>query len=300
MSIFRSVQKQKNLHVSILITLAFGIFLNPAPVLALDVPVGGSEDKRIRFVNYNASDIVKVIGRYRASTQIEFDPEEEIAHVAIGDSVAWEVAPAKNILFLKPREKHPPTNLQVVTIRYSGERRVYQFELQATEGDVRQEDSYFAVRFRYPQDVEAKRRAEAAIKAANADRRKAGEALSLHQAYGERNYQYSAQGSRAIQPDMIYDDGKVTTMRFAGNREIPAIYMVQSDGKEALIPWDARKSGEIVVIHGTAREFRLRRGGDVICIFNEAYNPVGVNPGTGTTSPSVKRTIKGAPQGSNR
>ena len=67
-------------------------------------------------------------------------------------------------------------------------------------------------------------------------------------------------------------------MRFAGNREIPAIYMVQSDGNETLIPWDARQSGEVAVIHGTSREFRLRRGGDVLCIFNEAYDPVGVIP----------------------
>jgi len=290
----------KSLFKQTLKAFALGVILISSPANALDIPVGGSEDKRIRFVNYNASDVVKVVGRYRASTQIEFDPHEEIAHVAIGDSVAWEVAPAKNILFLKPREKNPPTNLQVVTIRYSGERRVYQFELQATEGDVRQADSYFVVRFRYPHDMETRRKAEAAAKAATADRKRADETLSLHQDYGARNYQYSAQGSRALQPDMIYDDGKVTTMRFAGNREIPAIYMVQSDGKETLIPWDARRSGEVVVIHGTAREFRLRRGGDVICIFNEAYDPVGVNPGTGTTSPSVERVVKPKPRGSDR
>jgi len=289
-----------NLCAQIFSGLMICAFLALSPANALDVPVGGSEDKRIRYVNYNASDVVKVVGRYRASTQIEFDPHEEIAHVAIGDSMAWEIAPAKNILFLKPREKHPPTNLQVVTIRYSGERRVYQFELQATEGDVRQADSYFAVRFRYPHDMEARRKAEAAAKAVTADQKRADEALSLHQDYGARNYQYSAQGSRAIQPDMIYDDGKVTTMRFAGNREIPAIYMVQSDGKETLIPWDARRSGEVVVIHGVAKEFRLRRGGDVICIFNEAYDPVGVNPGTGTTSPSVERVVKPKPRGSDR
>nr|WP_313015156.1 P-type conjugative transfer protein VirB9 [Brucella intermedia] len=282
------------------ILLACGVVLAVSPALALDTPVGGSSDKRIRFVNYTPNDVVKVVGRYRASTQVEFDPGEEIAHVAIGDSVAWEVAPAKNILFLKPREKNPPTNLQVVTIRHTGERRVYQFELQASEGDVRRDDAYFVVRFRYPNDIAALRKAEAAAQAAAADRKKADEALSLHQTYGARNYRYSAQGSRAIQPDAIYDDGKVTTMRFAGNREIPAIYMVQSDGKETLIPWDARQSGEVVVIHGTAREFRLRRGGDVICIFNEAYDPVGVNPGTGTTSPSVERVIRPEPRGSER
>ena len=138
---------------------------------------------------------------------------------------------------------------------------------------------------------------KAAAQEAAANRERVDEALSINQAYGARNWRYSAQGSRLIQPDAIYDDGKTTTMRFAGNREIPAIYMVQGDGKETLIPWDARQSGEIVVIHGTAKEFRLRRGGDVTCIFNEAFDPVGINPGTGTTSPSVERVIRPQSQG---
>ena len=280
--------------------LACGVALAVSPAFALETPVGGSSDRRIRFVDYTPNDVVKVVGRFRASTQIEFAPGEEIAHVAIGDSVAWEVAPAKNILFVKPREKNPATNLQVVTIRQTGERRVYQFELQASEGDVRREDAYFVVRFRYPSDLAVQRKAEAAAQRAAVDRNRVDDALSLHQTYGARNWRYSAQGSRAIQPDAIYDDGKVTTLRFAGNREIPAIYMVQSDGNETLIPWDARQSGEVAVIHGTSREFRLRRGGDVLCIFNEAYNPVGMNPGTGTTSPSVERVVRPKPRGSDR
>ena len=282
------------------ILAACGIGLSALPALALETPVGGSSDQRIRLVNYTPNDVVKVVGRYRASTQIEFDPGEEIAHVAIGDSVAWEVAPARNILFLKPREKNPPTNLQVVNIRHSGERRIYQFELRATDGDVRRTDTYFVVRFRYPNDIAAQHKSEVIALKVEADRKRVDEALSSDQTYGARNWRYSAQGSRAIQPDSIFDDGKVTTMRFAGNREIPALYMVQSDGKETLIPWDARQSGEVAVIHGIAREFRLRRGDDVICIFNEAYDPVGVNPGTGTTSPSVERAIRPEPRGSDR
>lgn len=274
------------------------IVTTPAP--ALETPAGLASDKRIRIVDYTPNDVVKVVGRYRASTQIEFAPTEEIVHVAIGDSVSWEVAPAKNILFLKPREKNPPTNLQVVTIRANGERRIYQFELRASEGPVTLDDAYFVVRFGYPADEAERRRREAAARHRAAEKKWVDRTLSLHQAYAARNYRYSAQGSRALQPEMIFDDGKVTTMTFAGNREIPAIYMVQSDGEETLIPWDARDGGEVVVIHGTAREFRLRRGGDVLCIFNEAYDPVGVNPGTGTTSPSVERVIKPLPRGSER
>ncbi|WP_285295829.1 P-type conjugative transfer protein VirB9 [Aureimonas altamirensis] len=286
------------------VLVALSLAAATLPAHALDIPSAMASDSRIRTVNYTPNDIVKVIGRYRASTQIEFAASEEIAHIAIGDSVSWEVAPARNILFLKPRERNPPTNLQVVTIRQTGERRVYQFELRATEGDVTATDAYFLVRFNYPTDEANARRAaanaEQQTRQAAANRQLVDDALSIHQTYGARNYQYSAQGSRALQPDSVYDDGKVTTMRFAGNREVPAIYMVQSDGSETLIPWDARQSGEVVIIHGTAIEFRLRRGGDVLCIFNEAYDPVGVNPGTGTTSPSVQRVVQPEPRGSDR
>ena len=56
------------------------------------------------------------------------------------------------------------------------------------------------------------------------------------------------------------------------------------------MPKDVR--GELVVVHATAREFRLRKGETVLCIFNEAFDAVGVNPGTNTTSPSVERRAK--------
>ncbi|TIS27801.1 MAG: P-type conjugative transfer protein VirB9, partial [Mesorhizobium sp.] len=33
-------------------------------------------------------------------------------------------------------------------------------------------------------------------------------------------------------------------------------------------------------------------GGDVLCVFNEAYDRVGINPDTNTTSPSVERLVR--------
>ncbi len=95
--------------------------------------------------------------------QIEFSADEEIAHVAIGNSIAWEVAPAGNILFLKAREVQPITNLQVVTTRRDGSKRSYQFELMVKDGEISTaQETYFLVKFRYPQD-EAERRRLAAL-----------------------------------------------------------------------------------------------------------------------------------------
>lgn len=265
-------------------------------LIAEENPRPGHDDKRVLFVNYDPDQVVRILGRARNSTQIIFASTEEIAHVAIGDTVAWEVAPAQNILFLKPRELHPPTNLQVVTVRSSGERRNYNFELTSTkDGKV-----YYTVQYRYPTDEANERRRHSE----NARLAKEGniidETLSLHQSYGKRNFQYSAQGNRALQPDAVYDDGKVTVMRFAGNRPIPAIYMTREDGTESLMPNDVRDSGRAVVLHGLASRFVLRSGKDVLCVYNENFDPVGVNPGTGTTSPSIDRELANGSRGTLR
>jgi type IV secretion system protein VirB9 len=241
-------------RLTLLMILVFGI---ASPVMALQQPSPGQRDARVRTVTYDPANVVRLNGVIRASTQVVFADDEEVAHVAIGDAVAWEVAPAGSILFLKPREKHPPTNLQVVTTRPDGRKRSYQFELSIAETTLA--DSYFVVSFAYP----------------------------------ARNWRFSAQGSIDLEPEAVFDDGKETTFRFEGNREIPAIYLINSDGSESLVPKDVR--GELVVVHATAKEFRLRKGDNVLCIFNEAFDAVGVNPGTNTTSPSIERRAKKSP-----
>ena len=74
---------------------------------------------------------------------------------------------------------------------------------------------------------------------------------------------------------------------------MPAIYMENSDGSESLVPKSV--DGNLVLVHAISRKFILRRGGDVLCVFNEAYDRVGINPETNTTSPSVERVVKAAP-----
>lgn len=267
--------------------LAGGLLLAVAtPALSLQQPTAGVRDARVRNVVYDPADVVKINGVIRASTQVLFAEDEEIAHVAIGDSISWEVAPAGNILFLKPREKHPTTNLQVVTTRRDGRKRSYQFELSIAEGSLA--ESYFVVRFAYPEDEAERRRLEASFRRSDAEGRAIDQTLATHAQFGPRNWRYSAQGAPALEPDAVYDDGKETTLRFEGNREVPAIYLVGSDGTESLVPKDVR--GELVVVHAVGRELRLRHGTQVLCVFNEAYDPVGVNHGTRTTSPSVVRT----------
>ena len=270
---------------------SLALMLLAVPAVALEVPRGADQDNRVRFVNYQPYNITRIVGTLRSSVQVEFAPDEEIAHVALGNTVAWEVAPAGHILFLKPRENQPLTNISVVTTRRDGSKRSYQMELTVRDGSISAgENTYFYVKYRYPADEAERRRLEAEAKARAAQAGFADEVLSIHEQYGPRNWKYSAQGSVAIEPQAVYDNGKVTTFAFTGNQEMPAIYIENSDGTESLVPKTVQ--GDLVLVHAISRKFILRRGSDTLCIFNEAYSPVGVNPGTNTTSPSVERVAK--------
>lgn len=273
------------------IIVTFFLASSVSSVLALEIPTTASQDSRVRFVSYQPYNITRIIGSLRSSVQVEFARDEEIAHVALGNSVAWEVAPAGNILFLKPRENQPVTNISVVTTRRDGSTRSYQMELKVREGSVEVgENTYFYVKFRYPQEEAEQRRQQAAAQARTVQAKDADDVLSLHEAYGPRNWRYSAQGAEALEPQSVYDNGKITTFSFAGNQEMPAIYMENSDGSETLVPKTV--DGNLVMVHALSGKFILRRGKDVLCVFNEAYDRIGINPATNTTSPSVERIVK--------
>ncbi|KAB2706004.1 P-type conjugative transfer protein VirB9 [Brucella intermedia] len=264
------------------------------PGHALEIPHSASQDSRVRFVNYQPFNITRIVGSLRSSVQVEFAADEEIAHVALGNSVAWEVAPAGNILFLKPREKQPVTNISVVTTRRDGSTRSYQMELTARDGTVEVgQNTYFYLKFRYPADEANARRQQAAARARAAQAEEADDVLALHEAYGPRNWRYSAQGSQSLEPQSVYDNGKITTFAFVGNQEMPAIYIENPDGSESLVSKSV--DGNLVMVHAISSKFILRRGKDVLCVFNEAYSRVGINPDTNTTSPSVERVVRSDP-----
>ncbi|WP_273755029.1 P-type conjugative transfer protein VirB9 [Bartonella sp. MM73XJBT.G] len=267
------------------------LVLSPTPWSNASVfPTRAPSDSRIRFINYDAYNVTKIIGSIRSSVQIEFSANEEIAHVAIGNSVAWEVAPAGNILFLKAREVQPITNLQVVTTKLDGSKRSYQFELIIKDGEISSgHETYFLVKFRYPQEEAEQRRLAALLRQEKKQAQQIDNVFNAYETYGPRNWAYTAQGSSNLEPSSVYDNGKTTTFTFPENQEIPAIYIVSSDGTESLVPKTTR--GNMVIVHAISARFTLRQGRNVLCIFNEAYQPKGINPDTGTTSPSVERKI---------
>jgi type IV secretion system protein VirB9 len=269
---------------ALVLSMSLGALTLAGPTLAQETP-----DARMREVLYAPGEVYRVAGAFRTATQIVFSPEETIRHAAIGDSVAWEVAAEGSVLFLKPRERHQTTNLLVVTDR-AGQARHYAFELVARDPGARTSIAY-QIRFLYPDD-DQDRAVAGLVRAADlAEQSLVSLELQQGAIQGSRNLAYSVQGDVQLQPSEVSDNGRFTILRFPGAQSIPALFEVGEDGSERLIPYDVR--GEFVVIHGTARGLRLRRGASVLCIFNDAYDPRGVATAGSTASPTVERALTG-------
>ncbi|RST26394.1 conjugal transfer protein [Sphingomonas ginkgonis] len=262
-----------------------------APALA-QTPTQSGPDARIREVVYTDGNVIRVRSAFRTATQIEFAPGEIIKFVAMGDTVSWEVAPADNSLFVKPRERAGATNLIVVT-DFQGTKRNYTFELSAV-ATARSPGTFFKVRLRYPEYEAAQARLtqqRAQLAAALAAQNGAIKAaLDIGVLEGTRNLSYKVQGSPELQPSEVSDNGQFTVMRFPNQREIPAIFTVNPDGSEATASFDVRD--EFVVVHGVYKEMRLRRGKVVLCIYNESPSFYGRDPKTDTASEAVERTTE--------
>ncbi len=272
----------------LLLAAAIGAFV-PGAALAEQTPRQLGPDQRIREVNYTDGNVIQIRSGFRTATQIEFAAGEVIKFVAMGDTVSWEVAPADNSLFVKPRERAGVTNLIVVT-EFQGSKRNYTFELTAV-ASARSPGTFFKVRLRYP-EYEAAQRALAAqqaqLRAALAAQNSAVKvALDLGVLEGKRNLNYKVEGASELQPSEVTDNGQFTVLRFPNQREIPAIFTVNPDGSEATAQFDVRD--EFVVIHGVYKEIRLRRGKVVLCIYNGSPSFYGRDPKTDTASEVIER-----------
>lgn len=272
------------------------ILLAASSAMALDIPKPSSSDSRVRSVIYNEWDVVRVIGTVRTTVQVVFDQSEEIIDVGAGDNVAWEFQPRSNILYLKAREPHPPSNLQVATVRSDGTTRTYSFELITREGDVlvNNRNVYFQIRFRYPRDEVAARKSSKALERQAAQEQAVRTRLAASVAHsGTKNYKYLTAGSRNLQPASAYDNGDMTVLSFKRSDRLPAVYLVGTDGEERLANTTVHRNS--VIVHGVAHEIRLRLGRDVAAVYNMGVGEGHTMISTGTTSHGVVReTIRSA------
>ena len=268
--------------------LALALVLPATSAFADAVPQRMSVDPRVRYVEYNPNQVYTIYGQFRHALEIEFNPGETITQAALGDTIAWEIVPVNNIIFLKPRERVRPTNLIVLT-NYMGAVRSYRFSLVEGGGP-----GMYSVKFRYTGEEAARNRdVELLTKLAavqETEHKVVTTALDHAVMAGKRNLNYWFKGDKALEPSEVSDNGEFTVMRFPGHEEIPSIFGVNSDGAEAIIDYDVRE--DYVVIHGIYKTMRLRKGQSVLAITNGAPIAKGRLDRTGTVSPVVERSVK--------
>jgi type IV secretion system protein VirB9 len=276
-------------------------------------------DPRLRELVYSKERLVSVLVRRGVVTHIEVDPGEHILYAASGvgsdcksDTDSWCIEPVfgDHHVFVKPKSfASGINNLEVVT-----DRRAYSIQFTTLAvGDRRQP----ALRVTLTAPVDAGRLPAPGVQdttgqagaptpgpsdsaAAAMTLRSAADqlvALGLRQAPTVVNTSYSialGKKSQDIVPSMAFDDGRMTYIRFPGNRELPAVFQVAEDGGESMV--NPRMEGDLLVVDRVARRLNLRLGNQVVALYNDAYDADGVPPVNGTTVPGVERAVRATRQ----
>lgn len=245
--------------IKYLILLSLYFFWNDISLATISPRAIGGES-RIKIINYMPNTVFKFVGHYMYQSIIEFSLDEEIQTISMGTPTPWQMVPSGNRIFLKPVEDNATTNMTVIT-----NKRMYFFEMHAEEAHhIDDKDLTFMVKFIYPSETIA---SGGAVKQIKTD---TGPNLARPELY---NFNYKISGNaRWIEPLQVFDDGKFTYLKFRDvNAELPAVFLVDSTGNEGLINY--RISSGYMVIERVSKKFTLRHGPDVICVFNEKYNP---------------------------
>jgi type IV secretion system protein VirB9 len=254
-----------------ILALSVAVVIAASPAMAERAPRKGNYDSRIRTVVYRADDVVKVEATYGVSLMITFGTDEVVETVSLGDSDAWAVVANRrnNVLFIKPIAKNADTNLTVIT-----NKRDYSFDLYSHSGRAKSGQTY-KIKFLYPdEEYDAKLMDQARENVQNPN------LSNLDVANVNTDYAYK--GDDEVAPATVFDDGVKTFFKFKG--DVPAIYMVDGKRNETLV--NSRREAEYIVVDGVKRQWTLRLGNQVTCVFNlRAGRPSPAPSADGMTAP---------------
>jgi type IV secretion system protein VirB9 len=294
------------------VTLLAPLLLSQRALAVVD-PAPGPKDSRIRTTPYDPGQVVRLTSTALSPLQVIFEDGEHPVTIAGAlvftdpkEARDWLARPSGNVLILQPLRAMEPSVLFVRTTTADGKERHYSFELRTRDGsvaDTADPEAYMTVRLTYPPVPSPE-----AVAAARA-RREAAQAAAEERAVrvrfaqtgdlGPRNYNYDKRdpaGCPLLAPLSVFDDGTRTTLLFAPHAVLPEIYVINQDGKEAVATTvnDTTSGGLRVMMPSVQREMRLRRGGKVCALRDNAFDPIGSEPGggNGTVSPDVVRRVR--------
>jgi type IV secretion system protein VirB9 len=223
--------------------------------LAAQFPHYLGSEKKFRSYVYNPNDVYRYVGHYTYQGFIEFEDDETIGTISMGNPSLWLFETLGNRLFLKPvGENNSETNMTVISSK-----RVYHFELMAKEAKgINDKDLVFVAKFVYPDEKD--KNLVSFPKAPISDEPDLRD-LSPY----NFNYQYT--GEPSIAPIKVFDNGDFTYFQFAKkNAEIPAIFSVDAEGFESLVNF--RAAGTYIIVERVSSQFTLRNGDQIVCVYN--------------------------------
>jgi type IV secretion system protein VirB9 len=218
-----------------------------APALAQLQPQSAGGDPRLQAVDYDSGTVVQLRGAPGYQMMVELSPDEQVQSVALGDASAWQVSVSKSgdRLFLKPAQPGVSTNMTVVTSV-----RVYNFDLASVSAP--SPDMPYTVEFRYPSSESARDDAQY-VDVAGATR---------------RITRYKVTGDKQLWPSGMTNDGQHTFIVWPRSAPIPAVYAVDSRGRDVLVN-GMMGADDIYVIDGVPDRISFRINDNVayaVCV----------------------------------
>lgn len=290
-------------------------------------------DPRVRTVLYNTAQPINLASTGLEPLRLVFEQDEvpkSVSGMAVyfvhpdqngaepdrsnWPALRWEARRSANVLMLQPFGMMQPTVAFIHSVTADKLTRHYSVLLTTRDGNVldpADPEAYFEVDWTYPHvatpDEIAAWRRRRDEQAAFGDERRAralvNEAKEAAAATVNRNYlkdpvEDEHRRCSELFPRDMYDDGHDTTMLFAPHALLPAVAVLNQDGKRAdVTPFpETTPDGVKVVLPAVYKELRLYRGEKVCGVKNDGWDKDGTprNGGTGTASPRVIRTVRGA------
>lgn len=290
------MSRTKLLAIALGILCSAPLHLSAAPAASLDRYQRESTsrfDPRVKIVEYNPLAIVTIKQALGYSTHIQLGADEQVLDVAAGDSMAWEIAPNGNHVFIKPKEIDGRTNLAIVT-----NKRPYQFVVDVIPKErLPDNEMTLFIVFMYPDDP-VLQVAEQKVQDATQSIRTA-----LNSSVKLSNTQYVAcRRNKQINPVSVWDDGRFTYMRFRTGQSLPTVQAILPDGQEAMVNYrmggqegDGIADSRTMILFQTAKRFTVRFGKAESCVINKAADSTDDAPtdDTGSTKSGILRVFRG-------
>lgn len=211
-----------------------GLMVLPAAATAQVLPRAESTDPRLQTIGWIEAREVTLTAMPRTGLTVMFEPGEKVVQVAIEDEqrlTAQISAQGDSILLL------PQSDLDGVRVRVRTDRRSYPFRVH-TENSLL---AAYLVRFTYGGGDKPS--------AAGAEAAPAGNVWT-----------YRLKGDRSVFPLAVSDDGSRTSIAFADDQSLPAIFAIGPTGEEEAVNGYMR--GDLFVIDRVYPELVFRIGKD--------------------------------------